>query len=177
MLVAIPHLLANILVEFDGKFFCLFDWKDGLGDGMSMADLYVGFAALFVFFPSALLIILYATIFTKLKSEKIPGEGSTYSERQRAKQNRNVLRMAVAIVFTFILCQLPGTTVVLLLLHKANSLHCTFLIYSPIVVFAFFALFAHSAVNPCICFAFSGNFREGLKKVLKYFSCPTQNAK
>ena len=174
MLVAIPHLVANRLVEFDGKFFCLFDWKKGLGDGMSMADLYPGFATLFVFFPSALLIILYATIFTKLKSGKIPGVGSTYSERQRAKRNRNVYRMAGAIVFTFILCQLPGTTVVLLLLHKANSLHCTFHIY---LVFAFFALFAYSAVNPCICFAFSGNFREGLKNILKYFSCPTQNAK
>ena len=172
MLVAIPHLLANILVEFDGKFFCLFDWKEGLGDGMSMADFYPIFAALFVYFPSALLIILYATIFTKLKSQKIPGQGSTYSERQRAKRNRNVLKMVVAIVFTFILCHLPGTTVVLVFLHKANSLRCTFLIYLQILLFV-----AYSAVNPCICLAFSGNYREGLKKVFKYFSCPTQNAK
>ena len=170
MLLNIPYLLANILVKFDGKFFCVTNWKEfeGLGDGMSIAYLsYLTFATLLVYFPSALLIILYATIFTKLNSQKIPGEGSTYSERQRVKRNRKVLRMAVAIVFTFILCQLPGTTTVLVFLHKGNSLNCEFLIYLQILLFV-----AYSAVNPCICLAFSGNYRQGLKKALKYFSCP-----
>ena len=140
MLLAIPPLLTNILVEFDGKFFCVTNWKEfeGLGDGLSIA-----LATLFVYFPSALLIILYATIFTKLKSQKIPGEGSTYSERERAKRNRNVLRMAVAIVFTFILCQLPGTTTVLVFLHKGNSLNCEFLVYLQMLLFV-----AYSAVKP-----------------------------
>ena len=176
MLVAIPYLDTNRLFEFDGKFFCLPSyWKEVLSGGMSIADSYLGFATLFVYFPSALLIILYTTIFTKLKSQKIPGEGSTHSERQRAKRNRNVLRMAVAIVFTFILCQLPSSIVSMLILHRANSLPCTFLIYSHVPVFT---LFAYSAVNPCICLAFSGNYREGLKKVLKCFSSPKQfNAK
>ena len=73
-LVAIPHLDANKLFEFDGKFFCVTDWKEALGDGMSIADFYLGFATLFVYVPIALLIILHATIFTKIKSHKIPRE-------------------------------------------------------------------------------------------------------
>ena len=174
MLVAIPHLHANILFEFDGKYFCLTDWKEVLGDGMSIADFFLGFATLFVYFPSALLIILYGTIFTKLKSEKILGQGSTYSERRRTKRNKNVLNIAVAIVFTFIVCQLPSTVIVMLSLHSANLLPCTFLVYSQIVVLASFAC---SSVNLCICLALSGNYRESLKKVLKCFSCPTQNLK
>ena len=174
MLVAIPHLHANILFEFDGEYFCLTDWKEVLEDGMSMADFYLGFATLFVYFPSALLIILYATIFTKLKSEKILGQGSTHSERQRAKRNRKVLNIAVAVVFTFIVCQLPSTVIVLLSLHSANLLPCTFVIYSQIVVLV---SFAYSAVNLCICFSLSGNYRGGFKKVLKCLSCPTRNAK
>ena len=147
MLVAIPHLDANKLLEYDGKFFCVSDWKEALGDGMSVDDFYLGFATLFIFFPCALLIILYATIFTKLKSQKIAGQGSTLSERQRAKRNRNALNMGVAIVFTFIVCQLPSTVLVLLSLHSAYLFPCTFFIYSQIVVLV---SFAYSAVNLCI---------------------------
>ncbi|XP_015773717.1 PREDICTED: neuropeptide Y receptor-like [Acropora digitifera] len=167
MLLAIPPLLTNIPVQFDGKFSCVTNWKkiEGLGNGMPIADFYLAFATLFVYFPSALLIILYATIFKKLKSQKIPGEESTYSERQRTERNRNVLRMAVAIVFTFILCQLPGTTTVLVFLQKGNSLNCEFLVYLQMLLYV-----AYSAVNPCICLAFSGNYRQGLKKAFKYFS-------
>ena len=166
MLVAIPHLLANKLFEFDGKFICLpILRKDVLGDGISMADYYLGLATLFIYFPSVFLTIIYTTIFTKLKSQKIPGERSTHSERQRSKQNRNVLRMAVAIVLTFILCQLPGSIIVVLFLHKANSVNCAFLAYSSIVILA--TLFVYSAVNPCICLVFSGNYREGLKRVIR----------
>ena len=153
ILVAIPHLHANILFEFDGKYFCLTDWKEVLGDGMSIADFYLGFATLFAYFPSALVIILYATIFTKLKSRKIPGQAST--QRQRAKRNKNVSRAAVAILFKFIVCQLPSTVIVFLSLRSANLLPCSFLIYSQIVVFV---SFVYSAVNLCICLAFSGNF-------------------
>ena len=169
MLVAIPHLDANILFEYDGKFFCVTDWKEALGDGVSIDDFYFGFATLFIFFPCALLIILYATIFTKLKSQKIAGQGATLWERQRTKWNRNALNMAVAIVFTFIVCQLPSTVLVFLSLHSANLLPCTFLVHSQIVVFV---SFAYSAVNLCICLALSGNNQGGLKKVLKCFFQP-----
>lgn len=163
MLVAIPHLLANTLREFNGKFVCLPMMV--FGDGISLANYYLGLATLFIYFPSVFLTIIYTTIFTKLKSQKIPGEGSTHSERRRSKQNRNVLRMAVAIVLTFILCELPGSIIVVLFLHKASSLNCAFFVYSSIVILA--TPFVYSAVNPCICLVFSGNYREGLKKVLR----------
>ena len=173
-LVAIPHLDANILSEFDGNYFCVTDWKGASVDGMLIADFYLGFATLLVYVPIALLIILYATIFTKIKSQKIPREGFTFCERQHVKRNRNVSRRAVAIVLKFIACQLPSTVIILFSLHSANLLPCTFLIYSEIVVFVSFVC---SAVNLCICIALSGNNREGFKKVLKCFSSPTQNAK
>ena len=163
MLVAIPHLLSNIIFEFDGKYLCVTDWKKALGDGMSIDDFYLGFALLFVNFPGALFIMLYAAIFTKLKSQKISRQGSKHCERQRAKRNRNVSRMAVAIVLKFMACQLPSTVIVLLSLHSANLLPCTFLIYLEILVFV---SFAYSAVNLFICLAFSGKF-----------SCSTQSTK
>lgn len=155
MLVAIPHLLSNIIFEFDGKYLCVTDWKEALGDRMSIDDFYLGFALLFVNFPGALFIILYAAIFTKLKSQKIPRQGSTHCERQREKRNRNVSRMGVAIVLKFIACQLPSTLIVFLSLHSASLLPCTFLLYLEIVAIV---SFLYSAVNLCIWLAFSGKF-------------------
>ena len=92
MLVAITHLLANILFEFDGKHFCVTDWKEALGDGMSIDDFYLGFALLFVNFPGALFIMLHAAIFTKLKSQKIPAPLSSSPLGQFALSNPAELR-------------------------------------------------------------------------------------
>ena len=162
-LVAIPHLDANILFELDGKYFCVTDWIEASGDGMLIADSYLGFATLFVYVQIALFIIVYATIFTKIKSQKIPRQGSTHCERQHVKRNRNVSRMAV---IKFIACQLPSTVIILLSLHSANLLPCTFLIYLEIVVFV---SFAYSAVNLCICLALRGIIEKGSKKFSNVF--------
>lgn len=141
---------------------------------MSKSDFSLGFYTLFVLIPSFLLIILYTIIFIKLKSQKIPGKGSTHSERERAKRNKNVMKMTVAIVFAFMLCQLPRAILFLLVLHIANSLCCAFLILFEAALFLSLSCYA---VNPCICFAFSEDYREDLKKVHKCFSCPAQNRK
>ena len=65
--------------------------KEVLGHGMSIADFYLGFATLFIYFPSALLILLYATIFTKLKSQKIAGQGATLSVKDSARKGTETL--------------------------------------------------------------------------------------
>ena len=172
MLVNSPDLYANMLFEVGGKFLCVPNWKEAFGDKLSRSGFSLGIFTLFVFIPSFLLIILYTIIFVKLKSQKIQGEGSTHSERQRVKRNKNVMKMAVAIVFAFMLCQLPRAILFWLVLHVTNLLPCAFRILLEI---ALFLSLSYSAVNPCICFAFSENYREGLKKVLKFFSCPAQN--
>ena len=145
MLVAIPHLDANVVFEYDGKFLCVTDWKEVLGHGMSIDDFYLGFATLFIYFPSALLILLYATIFTKLKSQKIAGQGSTLL-------GKTAHEMEQIVISTF---------------SKSVTLYV--FIHSQIVVLA---SFAHSAVNLCICLAFSGNNREGPQKSSQMFQFP-----
>ena len=55
----------------------------------------------------ALLVILYFVIVIKLKLQKIPGEQSVNAEQQRARRNRNVLKMVTAIVVGFVLCWVP----------------------------------------------------------------------
>ena len=52
--------------------------------------------------PTALLAILFFIIVVRLKSKKIPGEKTANAEEQRAKANRNVFKMSVAIVCTLL---------------------------------------------------------------------------
>jgi len=58
----------------------------------------------FMVFSLALIIILYCVILFKLKSQKPPGEQSVNAVKQRERRERNVHRMAVAIVTGFVLC-------------------------------------------------------------------------
>ena len=158
-----PYLIALKLVEdADGKQYCKMQWNE-----VSFFAYYI-LAGCFVlfYFPIALLIILYSIIVIKLKAQKIPGEQSDNAEKQRNKKNRNVLKMAIAIVVGFVLCWVPGSIIFLLKLFD-RDLPCGFWLY---LLIASFMAYSNCAINPCICFIFSGNYRQGLKRLLKCYN-------
>ena len=57
-------------------------------------------STIFIFIP-VLLVALYYIILIKLKKQAHPGEQSANAEEQSTRRNRNVLKMAIAIVFFF----------------------------------------------------------------------------
>ena len=156
--VASPNITAWKPTEYPDQLFCSLRWN----------EIYFILAALVVFFyiPIAMLAILYSIIVIKLKSQNIPGEESAIAEQQRAKRNRNVLKMAIAIVLGFALCWIPWSIAILLLLFARDALPCGFYIFLHI---AWFMTFSNSAINPCICFIFSTNYRGALKRLLNCF--------
>ena len=122
----------------------------------------------FVAMSFALIIILYSLILFELKSQKTPGEQSVNAVKQREKRQRNVLKMAVAIVTRFVLCWGPATIFALLnvfVLDNTTGLSCDITTRWYIT---FFMAYANCAVNPCICFVLSGKYRQGLKA---FFRC------
>ena len=78
-------------------------WNEAFGESSSVGNYFLALYVVFYFIPIVLLVILYSIIVFKLKSQKIPGEQSDNARRQRAKRNRNVLKMAIAIVMGFVL--------------------------------------------------------------------------
>ena len=150
-----------------GKLYCFLQWNEAFGESFSYVNyfLLVTFI-LFYYIPIAVLVILYSIIVIKLKKQKIPGQQSVNAEQQRAKRNRNVLKLAIAIVVGFVLCWVPSTTI-FLVSHFARDLPCGFWLYYSI---AFFMAYSNCAINPCICFSFSANYRQGLKRLLKCFN-------
>ena len=155
-----PCLIVLKLVEYPGKLECKARGNEAFGESWSVYLL--AHIVLIFCIPITLMAILYSIILIKLKSQKTPGEQSVNAERQRAKRNANVLKMAIAIVFGFALCFVP-MSIILLLSHFSSDVELPR--YSSTVVLLLAR--ANCAINPCICFIFSGNYRQGLKKILK----------
>ena len=167
MAVHSPYLVALKLLEFPEQTLCLWQWNDTFGASSSIVNYFLAIIVVFNYFPMALLTILYSIILIKLKTKKIPGQQSANSEEQRNKRHRNVLRMAIAIVLGFVLCWMPITIMILLVrLAWDSTWPCGIRSYE--LIFQLMAG-ANCAINPCICFIFSGNYRQGLKRLVKCF--------
>ena len=124
------------------------------------------FPSVFFGVSFATIITLYSLILFKLKSQKIPGEPSMNAGEQRARRHRKVLKMVIAIVFVFVACWGPMHIFTLLIVwNNTSKLSCGIISYKFITIFI---AHANCAVNPCICFAFSGNYRQGVKGLLGF---------
>ena len=140
-------------------------WKKAFGESSSFADYLLAGSILFRYIPVMLLIILYSIIIIKLKTQKHPGEQSANTQQQRNRRNRNVLQLSIAIVLVFVFCWLPYATTFLIIRYRASSTHfsCGFWLYYYVT---YYMAVGYCAINPIICFAFSSNYREGLKRLM-----------
>ena len=167
MAVFSPYLLVFKLVEFLGKLACEGQWNEAFGESSSLANYFLALCVVFLYVPIALLVIFYSIIFMKLNTQIFPGEQSDNAEQQRAKRNRKLLKVAIAIVVGFVLCWVPWSIINLLVYfarESVRSLPCGIFFYLYIA-----SLISSSscAITPCICFTFSGNYRQGLKRFLQ----------
>ena len=170
MAITSPYLFAYRLEEYiPGKLMCYRGWNEVFGESSSYANYILAIFVIFLYTPLILIIILYSVIVLKLKSQTIPGQQSVTVGQQRLKRERNVLKMAIAIMLGFAVCWVPFSIITLLRLFSWASktrFSC------GIIRFRFTALFmarANCAINPCICFIFSGNYRQRLKNFLSFF--------
>ena len=158
------------LVEYPGRMACEVKWNEVFGESLSFRHYVVVMFVIFSFIPFVFIATLYIIIYLKLKSQKSPGEQSANARQQRVKRERNVLKMAIAIVLGFIVSYLPYSIFKILKLFESDIHSCNFQYFSAV---ASFMVQANCAINPCICFIFSGNYRESLKNILGY-SCAGQ---
>ena len=136
-----PDLLAFELVEYPEGASCVRRWKKVFGESLSFASILLAHNILFTYIPVLLLVILYLIIFI-------------------------ILQMSIAIVTVFVLCWLPFSTNHLIIEYQDSSAHfsCSFSIYFYVT---YFLIHAYCAINPIICFMFSGNYLQGIKRLIK----------
>ena len=163
----LPDLLTFELVEHPEGTWCVRRWKRVFGESSSFASFLLAYNIVFTYIPVLLLVILYSIIFVKLKTQAHPGEQSTNNQQQRKRRNRNVLQMSIVIVKVFVLCWLPFTTNILIIIVYKGSVtyfFCSFWIYFHVT---YLTAHAYCAINPIICFIFSSNYRQGAKRLIK----------
>ena len=161
-----PDLFTNELVEYLEGTWCVVEWKKSFGESSSFASFMLAYYILFVYIPVLLLVILYSIIVIKLKTQAHPGEQSANTQQQWNIKNRNVLQMSIAIVTVFVLCWLPYSINYLIIEYHGTFTHlsCSFRIYHAVT---YYLTDAYCAINPIICFMFSSNYRQGLKRLIK----------
>ena len=162
MAVFCPKLFAFNLVEYSGGLKCAQRWKEIFGESSSFEHYAMSILMIFNFMPLVLIAILYIIIYIKLKSQKIPGEQSASAGQQRQQRERNVLKLAIAIVLGFVVCWLPNSIVWFFLLFAPDIWSCGF---QRFTFFAHFMTRINCAMNPCICLIFCKNYRTGLKNL------------
>ena len=121
----------------------------------------------FFLVPVCLLIIIYGAIVVTLQRRQRERKKMSPSEKSRVHSgNRSVIGLSVAILGAFIISIGP-----------LFVLQCIFFVFhgrlppevekNPAILFIITILLVQSwgAVNPCMCFAFCGNYRTGLKHV------------
>ena len=174
-----PHYFSYKFVEYPDKLACEVRWDEVFDESSyhTIQNYIIVLCIIELYIPFALMIILYSIILFKLKTQRVPGERSVNTENLRAKRERNVLKMAIAIVSVFAICWLPISVLTFLstlVWQNTTSPSC------GIVRYWFVALIvahANCAMNPVICFIFSGNYRQGLRSLLDTLFCGTFKVK
>ena len=165
MAVNSPYLFSLNVVEYPRGLRCSGQrWKEVFGESSSFNHYAVSILIIFYIIPLVLIVILYITIYIKLKSQKIPGEQSANARQQRQQREGNVLKMAIAIVLGFAVCWLPYFIAWFLVIFASDLRSCGLQYYK---VFAMLMTRINCAMNPCVCFIFSKNYRIGLKTLLR----------
>ena len=166
MIVQCPELFTLKLVKNPGGLACVQQWNEAFGEYLSFKNYILAVFIIFFFVPLSLIVVLYLAILFKLKSQKIPGEQSVNAGEQRVKREKNVLKMSIAIVLAFAVCYFPLAIYWFLSLFQSDSNMISSCGFQYITTVGHFLGYSYCAVNPCICFIFSGNYRQGLKNLL-----------
>ena len=160
-----PYFFTFNLVEYQEGKRCMNQWEVLFGEGSSVG-IYLLSAYIFSFYiPFVVLVILYSIILIKLKRQVRPGEQSASAEEQRTRRNRNVLKMAVAIVVAFFICWIPFSINIMIvyLVPRKTWVLCTFWVSYHV---ALFMARTNCAINPIICLTFSSNYRQALRRLV-----------
>ena len=155
---------ASRLEEIDPQIiFCTVKWTS-----LPLKSFFMASVVLYNFIPLIVIVITYSCIMHTLKTrQQAQVSEASSSQRNRNKENQNVLKIFRSIVLAFFVCMcLFGLYLILLTtLREIHSIDkCRF-----IRGFFYFVLPSLStAVNPIILFSFSTNFRNALDRLCHF---------
>ena len=159
--ISVNGLCLRHMIYFQGL--CWFDDRDELNFNHYRIAVFISF----FFIPACLLTIIYSAIAVTLKRRQRQRKNMSKSKRSRDhSSNRQIIGLSVAILAGFIISIAPLAVCHLIRIILKQKAPPGFEKY-PALEFIINKLLLHSwgAFNPCMCFAFSENYRTGLKQV------------
>ena len=161
-----PYFYSFKLIPHENEMYCELNW----GPAFDHMKTHRGFVtATFISFipiPICVLASVYSIIvWTIRKKNKKTKEKLSCRQNHRDRQLRNIVRLAVAIMISFVSCMTPLLIYLFLIIFLWNWESppiCAFQTVLPFI--CLFLMHSWSAVNPCICFIFSKNYRNGIRQ-------------
>ena len=160
-----PYFYTFRLFHIANQTYCQSDWGP-VETQTKKRYLMANFIAFFVV-PICLLAVMYGFISWTLKTKnKKFKRWLSSGQRSRDQQLNKIIRMSVAIIIAFAVCTIPLVVYIFSLIFLWNwqvPPICAFRTVIPFV--CLFMLNLWSAVNPCICFIFNKNYRNGFQQI------------
>ena len=143
--------------------FCTVRWNS-----LPLMSFFMASVILYNFIPLILIVITYSFIMHTLKTrQQAQMSEASSTQRNRNKENQNVLKIFRSIVLAFFVCiSLFGVYLILLAtLHEIPSIDkCRFIRG----FFHFVLPLLSTAINPIILFSFSTNFRNAMERLCHF---------
>ena len=161
-----PYFYSFKLILYENKTYCILNWGPAL-DHLKTHNGYVTASFItFILIPVIILVIVYGIIaWTIRKKNKKSKERLSCRQNHRDQQLRKIVQMTMAIMISFVTCMTPLLIYLFLLIFLWNWKSPPVCAFQTIIPFiSVFLLHSWSAVNPCICFIFSKNYRNGLRQ-------------
>ena len=163
-----PYFYTFKLIPDENSYICLQRWDANHANHVKIHQRYL--TAVFITFylvPICVFAILHCTIAWTLKWRHKQRKSMSTSGRSGSYQkNTHIIRLSVAILTAYAVCIGPHFVFIFIrifLWHWQNPPICAFRTVIPFV--SLFMVYSWSAINPCICFSFSNNYRSGLKEI------------
>ena len=159
-----PYIYTWRISFQDNKTFCVFSWSPFYDDHDSSVTnkYFLVLSSLLFVLPTVIMLGLYSVMIARLhQGQKTVKSYSGNLKKSLNKRNRNVFKTIIAVVVVFEFSWLPFNIFMYLYFFfwdlRPSCIATTVLNY--IIILAH----ANNAVNPYVIFAFSTNYRDGLK--------------
>ena len=147
------------MIYFQG--YCRLDWN-----AESLNDYSVAIFIAFFFIQVCLLTLIYGAIAVTLKLRQRKRKSMSKSKGSHDNSsNRQIIGLSVAILAGFIICIGPLVVYHLIVIILKGKVPPGFEYPALELIINKLLLHTWGALNPCMCFAFSENYRTGLRHV------------
>ena len=161
-----PYFYSFKLIPHGNETFCELNWGPAFDHMKTHRGFVTATFITFILIPICVLTGVYGIIaWTIRKKNKKTKEKLSCRQNHRDQQLRKIVRLAMAIMISFVSCMTPLLIYLFLIIFMWNWESPPICALQTVLPFiCVFLMHSWSAVNPCICFIFSKNYRNGLRQ-------------